>query len=88
MRRPAYREICEIPGNAGLRLDKKRKFHYSRNMVKALNKRSMQEYADRERCTDVGFAGIVFQTILRAVMKWQRSAGWKAFSEIRLQKVA
>lgn len=51
-RRPAYREICEIPGNAGLRLDKKRKFHYSRNMVKALNKRSMQIYADREKCTD------------------------------------
>ena len=51
-RRPAYREICEIPGNAGLRLDKKRKFHYSRNMVKALNKRSMQVYADREKCTD------------------------------------
>ena len=55
-RRPAYREICEIPGNAGLRLDKKRKFHYSRNMVKALNKRSMQEYADREKCTDAGEA--------------------------------
>ena len=55
-RRPAYREICEIPGNAGLRLDKKRKFHYSRNMVKALNKRSMQVYADRERCTDAGEA--------------------------------
>mgnify|MGYP004510289401 FL=1 len=52
IRKPAYREICEIPGNAGLRLDKKRKFHYSRNMVKALNKRSMQEYADREKCTD------------------------------------
>jgi hypothetical protein len=55
-RRPAYREICEIPGNAGLRLDKKRKFHYSRNMVKALNKRSMQIYADREKCTDAGEA--------------------------------
>ena len=70
-RRPAYREICEIPGNAGLRLDKKRKFHYSRNMVKALNKRSMQVYADRERCTDA-----------------DKSAGWKAFSDGRLQKVA
>ena len=56
IRKPAYREICEIPGNAGLRLDKKRKFHYSRNMVKALNKRSMQVYADRERCTDAGEA--------------------------------
>ena len=52
IRKPAYREICEIPGNAGLRLDKKRKFHYSRNMVKVLNKRSMQIYADREKCTD------------------------------------
>ena len=57
-RRPAYREICEIPGNAGLRLDKKRKFHYSRNMVKALNKRSMQIYADREKCTDAGEAQV------------------------------
>lgn len=45
-------EIHEIPGKAGRRLDKKRKFHYSRNMVKALNKRSMQVYAGREKCTD------------------------------------
>ena len=30
----------------------KKKFHYSRNMAKALNKRSMQIYADREKCTD------------------------------------
>ena len=69
--RSSYPEICEIPGKAGLCLDKKRKFHYSRNMVKALNKRSMQEYADREKCTDA-----------------DRSAGWKAFSDGRLQKVA
>ena len=33
-------------------LTKKGKFHYSRNMAKALNKRSMQIYADREKCTD------------------------------------
>lgn len=69
IRRPAYREICEIPGNAGLRLDKKRNFHYSRNMVKALNKRSMQEYADRERCTDARPAGAGFQTTLEAAAK-------------------
>jgi hypothetical protein len=50
--RSSYPEICEILGKAGLRLDKKRKFHYSRNMAKALNKRSMQIYADREKCTD------------------------------------
>ena len=51
-KRSSYPEICEIPGKAGLCLDKKRKFHYSRNMAKALNKRSMQIYADREKCTD------------------------------------
>ena len=50
--RSSYPEICEILGKAGLCLDKKRKFHYSRNMAKVLNKRSMQIYADREKCTD------------------------------------
>jgi len=40
-------------------------------MIKALNKRSMQVYADRERCTDA-----------------DKGAGWKAFSDVRLQKVA
>jgi hypothetical protein len=62
-------EIHEIPRNAGLRLDKKRNFHYSRNMAKALNKRSMQGYADRERCTDARSAGAGFQTTLEAAAK-------------------
>ena len=69
IRRPAYGEICEIPGNAGLCLDKKRKFHYSRNMVKALNRRSMQGYADREKCTDAGHTGAGFGTVLKTAAK-------------------
>ena len=48
-------KIYEIPEKQASVLTKKENF-ISRNMVKALNKRSMQIYADREKCTDAGEA--------------------------------
>ncbi len=73
--RHPVRESSEAFGNEileytmGLCLDKKRKFHYSRNMVKALNKRSMQIYADREN------AQTQEKRRLKGIFRWRTAEG-------------